>query len=384
MLSQILILALSACAPDPAAADAAGADADADSDADSDTDADADTDADSDADADQDGDGSTDAEDCAPANAAVYPGAVEVCDGVDQDCDQAVDEAIASTVRDETDRGDDGSIDMVAEWDYDAANLLIASRSDTGNDGIDDVTCAYEYFGTTVSHRECDTNSDAALDFIYDATFDGAGRFVETRTDADGDGDDDETHVYTWAGDGSGQIENDFQGDGVADSITTFDDHQNTISVSEWVEDVMTVVRRTTNTYDGEGNRVLEELDEGDDGSLDYVNASVYNAQNQLVSFESDYGNDGFIDIAGEYVYDGGGHVTWYGVDATGDGEPDQVSTWLYDVYSRLVESTIDSPVGGDAETVIAYTYAEDGLSWTINTLIRGTPTTDAVTKTCD
>lgn len=67
-------------------------DADTDSDADSDADADADSDADSDADADTDamdadGDGSDATADCNDDDASVFPGAAEVCDGVDQDCD---------------------------------------------------------------------------------------------------------------------------------------------------------------------------------------------------------------------------------------------------------------------------------------------------------
>ncbi|MDF1551505.1 MAG: MopE-related protein [Deferrisomatales bacterium] len=49
-------------------------------------------------DMDDDGDGLTENEgDCDDADAAVHPGAAETCDGVDNDCDGAVDEDLAST-----------------------------------------------------------------------------------------------------------------------------------------------------------------------------------------------------------------------------------------------------------------------------------------------
>jgi len=48
-------------------------------------------------DLDADGDGYSAAEDCDDDDAAVNPGAIEVCDGVDNDCDDAVDEGVLDT-----------------------------------------------------------------------------------------------------------------------------------------------------------------------------------------------------------------------------------------------------------------------------------------------
>jgi hypothetical protein len=49
------------------------------------------------AEADTDGDGYPDSQDCAPQNAAIYPGAVEICDGLDNNCDGTVDEGVKTT-----------------------------------------------------------------------------------------------------------------------------------------------------------------------------------------------------------------------------------------------------------------------------------------------
>ena len=46
---------------------------------------------------DTDGDGVPDAEDCAPTDPSVFPGATETCDGIDEDCDGAVDEGLSAT-----------------------------------------------------------------------------------------------------------------------------------------------------------------------------------------------------------------------------------------------------------------------------------------------
>ncbi len=70
---------------------------------------------------DGDGDGvSTEAGDCDDDNAAVYPGAVETCDGVDNDCDGEVDEYNVTLVSELTvpDTGHFGAFDP--RWDGDS------------------------------------------------------------------------------------------------------------------------------------------------------------------------------------------------------------------------------------------------------------------------
>jgi hypothetical protein len=69
-------------------------------------------------DGDMDGDGSPDEEDCNPADATIYPGAMEVCNGKDNDCNDTVDDGFPDTNSDGTadcvddDDDGDGVIDL--------------------------------------------------------------------------------------------------------------------------------------------------------------------------------------------------------------------------------------------------------------------------------
>ncbi len=86
-------------------------------------------------DGDIDGDGVPNDQDCEPYNAAVYPGAAEVCDGVDNDCDGGTDDA----------------------------------PCDDGDPCTTDDACVEGVCGGTPGGCDCQVDTDCALPSAYDA-----------------------------------------------------------------------------------------------------------------------------------------------------------------------------------------------------------------------
>jgi len=119
---------------------------------------------------DADGDGYTADEDCDDGDASVNSGAVEVCDGVDNDCDGEVDEEVTDTF-----------------------------YSDADGDGYGDPSAAVDACsapeGTVTSATDCD-DSDAS---IYPSA-----RDVCDGLDNDCDGEIDEEDAFTWYRDDDG------------------------------------------------------------------------------------------------------------------------------------------------------------------------------------
>ncbi|MBN2798045.1 MAG: pre-peptidase C-terminal domain-containing protein [Deltaproteobacteria bacterium] len=240
---------------------------------------------------DADGDGFNAPDDCNDNSVAVYPGAAEVCDGVDQDCDGEIDEGT-----DCFDADGDGHMAAVDCDDGDASTYPGAPESCDGADNDCD--------GTVDEGTEC-----------YDDDFDG-------ETEQDGDCNDANANTYSTApevcdgldNDCDGELDEgiDCSGDGDGDGFTVDQgdcDDTNAAVKPTGVEvcdsldnDCDGKIDEGTECYDDDGDGQTEE-----DGDCDDTDRATWTGALEICD-DTDNNCDGAPDE---------------GIDCSGDGDLD-------------------------------------------------------------
>ncbi len=264
---------------------------------------------------DNDGDGYTSDEDCDDNNSLVSPGAVEICDGVDNNCDGQIDEGVSTTYYADSDDDGFGDNDLSVEACDQASGYVPIAN---------------------------DCNDDDA------GTYPGAPEACD-KEDNDCDGEIDEDTVDTWYADGDG--------DGYGDeAVYTSDCNPG----SGYVANRSDCDDSDSSVHPG-ADETCDELDEDCDGEIDEdpVDASTwyYDADDDLygdpdlseVACDRPSGyraNDRDCDDSNEDINPGADEIcdevdndcdgqtdeglttTWY-ADADGDGygDPDSTTT---------------------------------------------------------
>ncbi|MCO4764033.1 MAG: thrombospondin type 3 repeat-containing protein, partial [Myxococcales bacterium] len=260
-------------------------------------------------DTDDDGDGSPDKDDCEPQNKLTHPGAKEVCDGLDNDCNGKTDEGFADLDKNgvadclKKDADGDGSPDGI---DCKPTNKAVYPGAKELCDGLDN-NCS----GTT-DEGFADTDGDKLMDCI-DPDDDGDG---DPDPDKDGKGDCSPknasiSHKAIEACNGvddncDGKTDEgypDSDGDKVADCADKDDDGDGILDGKDNCP-----ITKNPKQVDTDGDGVGDACD--DDADNDGVSDSKDNCKGTKNSSQLDMDKDGIGDAC-----DG---------DDDGDGSPDK------------------------------------------------------------
>ena len=233
------------------------------------------------------------------------------------------------------DNDGDGTIDATQQYTYDDMSNQLAHIYDQDNDGVinnlDDYT--YDAQGNILTSKSY-TGDRVTLTSEYTYTYDERGNLLTFSNDSDVDGNIDSSTTRTY--DSNNNLlteESDHNGDNIIDnhSTRTYDVNgylKTRVDVEVGVEE-----RNYTYSHDDRGNRLSYHFTNNVDS--EELRIYTFDSNGNEIKEEVDKGNDGSIDRIYIYGYDSNNNYISKHYDSDGDGTTDNITT------ITLVPSTI-------------------------------------------
>ena len=270
---------------------------------------------------DADGDGVSADVDCNDEDATVYPDADEICDGLDNNCDELVDNDAtdASTFYEDSD-GDGFGDGEITEEACEAPDGFVDNMDD-----CDDLEAAANPDAEEICDgidNNCDGATDEELE-LFESYID---------TDGDGFGSDEET------------TEDCQVPEGFADNMNDCDDGDESIGSNLEDMDCDGILNSEDGDADGDGYLSDEECDDMDASMVQLIDSIA------TESFDED--GDGVFEQVITYTYLENGQVSIKSevYDIDGEGTDDEIET----VYTYNEDGTLNSGT-------VSYDYNMDG-----------------------
>ncbi len=356
--------------------------------------------------------------DCDDTRRRIHPDQPELCDGLDNDCNDLVDDELGEKwtwsdgrtkevlvfdaehrrVEHRWNQNGKGGPDWIHTFRYDAAGNLVASDMDLDNDGTVDTMITWTYDergnmltastdetgGGKITHRYLYTWNDQDLleKTVYKerrpnglltiwrtgTEYNNRGLPVTSWADTRGDFDWDAVSRFEYNQKGLETYRStDSDNDGEPESwVSTF---YNTHDLVKRTESHMLGYDITTRfTYDADQRLKTQKVDVLDDGTVESVITHSWNDNGQVLTVETDQNNDGVIEMRVRTTYSATGKVLKTRVDANGDGSYEATTWTSYHSSGQLRRLAVDTDGDGVEDEITLHSYDQDdrlvGTEW--------------------